>query len=183
MLPSTVFAFAWIGPALVLVWRNSVRAPHPGSSGSCGAFRDPLSIYKIPSAEVKPADLSANSRDVPRLKGKTWALVKLTRTFEPEDMEDLEFEPLLPLFRAELNSAAGNVRFLAALACGRFGLKEPKAVEMLLPVAPEGSQYSSEKAQQALARISGKQFEFPEQWEEWWQAAKTGHQFASPAAN
>jgi hypothetical protein len=42
---------------------------------------------------LKAANLPACGEDLPRLKGKTWRLVKHSRTFTPEVMQDLVFRP------------------------------------------------------------------------------------------
>lgn len=42
-----------------------------------------------------------------RLKGKSWYLTKEVRTFSPEEMQDLEFEPAVPALAGVLRTPAG----------------------------------------------------------------------------
>jgi HEAT repeat protein len=60
------------------------------------------------SMEVGPEDLRATSRELPRLKGKSWWLTKQAQTFAVQDMRDLEFEPAVPLLARELRTAEGS---------------------------------------------------------------------------
>ena len=54
----------------------------------------------VVSADVLPECV----KQFPRLKGKSWTLVKNTRTFAPEQMEDLEFVPAAKVLAARLNN-------------------------------------------------------------------------------
>ena len=60
------------------------------------------------SMEAGPEDLRATSRELPRLKGKSWWLTKQVQTFAVEEMRDLEFEPAVPILASELRTAEGS---------------------------------------------------------------------------
>ena len=62
----------------------------------------------VRSMEVRSEYLRATSRELPRLKGKSWWLTKQVQTFAVQEMRDLEFEPAVPLLASELSKVGGS---------------------------------------------------------------------------
>ena len=59
--------------------------------------------------EVASEKMPQCVKAMPRLKGKSWYLTKHVRTFRPEAMHDLEFEPAIPLVARVLPRPEGAV--------------------------------------------------------------------------
>jgi HEAT repeat protein len=58
--------------------------------------------------EAGPTNLVACSKVLPRLAGKSWWVIKQVQTFAPEEMQDLEFEPVLPILASKLRDPASR---------------------------------------------------------------------------
>jgi hypothetical protein len=79
--------------------------------------------------EAAPNQLAACARILPRLAGKSWWLTRQTQVFAPDEMRDLEFEPVIPIL-TELARAPGG--FCAnTLSIEEFGARA-------IPVVLEG---------------------------------------------
>lgn len=72
----------------------------------------------LPFIKVASADLPDCSKAIPQLAGKSWWLTKQTWTFQPEEMQDLVFEPAFPVFADELATRYG---YFAAASLASFG--------------------------------------------------------------
>jgi Uncharacterized protein conserved in bacteria (DUF2330) len=72
----------------------------------------------LPFIKVASADLPDCSKAIPQLAGKSWWLTKQTWTFQPEEMQDLIFEPAFPVFADELATRYG---YFAAASLASFG--------------------------------------------------------------
>jgi HEAT repeat protein len=94
----------------------------------------------VRSLEAAPGDLRATSRQLPRLKGKSWWVTKQVQTFAVEEMRDLEFEPAVPILASELRAAEGSG---PAHCLAQFG---PRA----LPIVLAGLQ-SADRSERRLA--------------------------------
>jgi hypothetical protein len=73
-------------------------------------------LYCMP---IAPDQIPQCTKDLPRLKGRNWYLTKQVRTFQPDEMRDLEFQPAIPSLAAALPrpggaSAAGILSQLGA---------------------------------------------------------------------
>ena len=74
---------------------------------------EPLQTMKLESGKIPKS-----CKVLRRLQGKEWHLTKQVRTFAPEEMEDLEFEPAIPVLTRILPEGIGCV---AAQLLARFG--------------------------------------------------------------
>jgi Uncharacterized protein conserved in bacteria (DUF2330) len=92
------------------------------------------------SMEVGPEDLRATSRELPRLKGKSWWLTKQVQTFAVQEMRDLEFEAAVPILASQLRTAEGSG---PAHCLAQFGARA-------LPIVLGGLQ-SSNRSERLLA--------------------------------
>jgi hypothetical protein len=90
--------------------------------------------------EARPEDLRATSRELPRLKGKSWWLTKQVQTFAVEEMRDVEFEPAVPISASELRTAVG---YGPAHCLAQFGTR-------VLPIVMAGAQ-STDRSDRRLA--------------------------------
>jgi len=79
-------------------FRYSDRPDYPGLPGE-----GPL-IFGL---EAGP-NLVASAKILPRLAGKSWWVMKQVQVFAPEEMQDLEFEPVLPILASKLRDPAGH---------------------------------------------------------------------------
>ena len=61
----------------------------------------------IECKEVKTQQIPQCAKELPRLKGRSWSLVKQVCTFMPEDMHDLLLDPPIPFLATELAQPAG----------------------------------------------------------------------------
>ena len=68
--------------------------------------------------QAGPTSLVASTKALPRLAGKSWWVTKQVQTFTPEEMQDLEFEPVLPILASKLHERAGRG---AASSLQQFG--------------------------------------------------------------
>ncbi len=75
--------------------------------------------------EPNATDLKACAKELPRLAGKSWSLIKQTAIFAPQEMRDLEIEPALPVLAKKLGAPEGAI---AAASLRRLG-------ERAVPVA------------------------------------------------
>jgi len=83
----------------------------------------------LPYGEISAKDFPVCSRMIPGFKGKTWWLTKQTWTFQPEEMQDLRFDPAAAVF---LDDLAGEAGFYVAANLVRLGTKAvPALVEAL----------------------------------------------------
>jgi len=67
-----------------------------------------LQLIRSMSVNGDAEGLKACRQDLPRIKGKVWWLTKLTETFQPEDMVDLEFEAAIPFLAERLRHQDGE---------------------------------------------------------------------------
>lgn len=84
---------------------------------------DDSSFYAAPEEllqciQTTPAKLPQSIKVLPRLGKRDWYLTKQVRTFAPSEMEDLEFEPAIPVLAKMLARPVGSV---TAQALSRFG--------------------------------------------------------------
>ncbi len=86
----------------------------PGASG----------VVQIMQAQTQ--QLTQCARVFERLTGKGWYLTKQVCTFRPEQMQDLEFEPAIPVLAARLAHPEGRVAAVALYDC------RPAAIPVLL---------------------------------------------------
>jgi HEAT repeat protein len=108
----------------------------------------------LQSFEVKPVQIPQCTQAFPRLKGRGWYLTKQVNKFRPEEMQDLQFQPAVPLLQAALPNPEGN---LAAIQLTRYG-------EAAVPILVAGckSTNATERAHAALAMQSVKDQRFVE---------------------
>jgi hypothetical protein len=66
------------------------------------------SLELLQCLQVTPEKIPQSAKGMPRLKGKSWYLVKQVWTFRPEEMHDLEFQPALPVLAAALPGLEGG---------------------------------------------------------------------------
>jgi len=85
-------------------------------------------------AQVTGRELPCCARQLPSLRAGTWWLSKDTWTFKPAEMQDLIFEPIIPMLREELAGNAGYDAACELLQCGpvaegvlRTALESPNA--------------------------------------------------------
>lgn len=71
-------------------------------------YSQDLQAVRSMSVEGDAGGLKACRHDLSRMKGKQWWLTKLTETFPPADMVDLEFEPALPFLSERLRREDGE---------------------------------------------------------------------------
>ncbi|HUC84032.1 MAG TPA: HEAT repeat domain-containing protein, partial [Candidatus Acidoferrales bacterium] len=60
-------------------------------------------------AKVGQIDLPNSAKLIPRLAGKSWWLTKQTWTFSPSEMNDLIFQPAIPVLSGMLGTAYGYI--------------------------------------------------------------------------
>ncbi|HTY86159.1 MAG TPA: DUF2330 domain-containing protein [Candidatus Acidoferrum sp.] len=72
----------------------------------------------LPYVKVTKTNLPDCARHIPRLGERSWWLSKQTWTFRPEEMDDLEFGPALPVFVEMLGSKFG---YFADASLASFG--------------------------------------------------------------
>jgi hypothetical protein len=68
--------------------------------------------------ETKAKEIKETTKQLPRLAGKSWCLTKQVEVFTPEEMQDLEFEPVLPILTDKLHTPDG---YAAGLGLAQFG--------------------------------------------------------------
>ncbi len=69
-------------------------------------------------AQVTGKELPRCAKELPCFKAGTWWLSKDTWTFKPEEMQDLVFEPAIPMLQEKLSSEVGYDAACALLQCG-----------------------------------------------------------------
>jgi HEAT repeat protein len=72
--------------------------------------------------QVTPDNISQSSKALPRLKNRCWYLTKQDRTFRPEEMQDLEFEPAIQVLAKCLPLPEGKVAAGVMARCGSAAL-------------------------------------------------------------
>ena len=119
----------------------------------------------VQAMEVGPKDLSACGKALPRLTGKPWWLIKEVQVFPPDEMRDLEFEPVIPILAGKLGTPEGqaaasamtqyrgraipallaalkssdpNERRRAAFACGISYTRDPRLVAYIPDLLQDG---------------------------------------------
>ncbi len=76
----------------------------------------------VQSMQVDPQELTACSKEMPRLAGKSWWLTKQVEVFAPENMRDLEFEPAVPVLAAKLGTDGGEGPALCLAHLGAYAV-------------------------------------------------------------
>ena len=74
---------------------------------------------------VETNQTAKSVRSVPRLRGMSWYLTKVSRTFSAAEMHDLEFQPAVPALAEALPRPTGRS---AALALARLGTNGASAL-------------------------------------------------------
>ncbi len=86
-----------------------------------------IAPYGLPHhLAIKSEEIPRSAKVIPRLKDEDWHLSKAVRTFQPQEMQDLEFQPAVPVFTAMLPGTNG------ALAVGWLCWHESSALPILL---------------------------------------------------
>lgn len=67
---------------------------------------------------VETNQIPKSSKSLPRLNNRSWYLTKVSRTFSSAEMQDLEFQPALPVLKDLLPGSVGRS---AAFVLARFG--------------------------------------------------------------
>jgi hypothetical protein len=80
-------------------------------------YRWPALVQSM-SVNGDSEDVKECRRDLPRMNGKEWWLTKFVETFQPAEMVDLEFEPVIPLLAQEIRRDGGEA---AAFCLPQYG--------------------------------------------------------------
>ncbi len=86
---------------------------------------------------VSSEQIPQSTKTLSRLKDKTWYLTKCSRTFQPEEMRDLEFQPAIPVLARTLSGPSG------AMAAGYLSQLGTNALAVLISAC--GSTNASER--------------------------------------
>jgi HEAT repeat protein len=81
---------------------------------------------------IETNQIPKSSKGLPRLNDRSWYLTKVSRTFSSAEMQDLEFQPALPVLRDLLPGSVGRS---AAFVLARFGAD---GASMLISAAQSG---------------------------------------------
>jgi HEAT repeat protein len=71
---------------------------------------------------VKPDQIKKCARELTRLAAKNWYLTKQTYVFKPDEMQDLEFQPAIPLLAKKVEQPYGSVAAAVLAQCGPDGV-------------------------------------------------------------
>ena len=82
------------------------RPPTPPGALDDDSYYSPHELVQC--LRVAPEQIPLCVKGLPPLKGKGWYLTKQVWTFRPEEMHDLEFQPVIPLLVAALPDRAGS---------------------------------------------------------------------------
>jgi hypothetical protein len=75
----------------------------------------------LPYGTVTEKELPQCGKAIPRFKSKTWWLTKQTWTFQPTEMQDLEFQPAVPALAEKLNGKEGYFAAANLVSLGTNG--------------------------------------------------------------
>ncbi len=105
------------GPYIVGTYEPFSSLAQPELTPSLEAVGYPYA-ESLRYAPVTSKELPRCAKELLLSKGKTWWLSKDTWTFKPEEMEDLVFEPAIPLLEQKLAGDAGYDAGCKLLQCG-----------------------------------------------------------------
>jgi HEAT repeat protein len=104
----------WSVADLRALVREQYRPPRSSLEDEFFSTPNELLVYQ----RLAPVHIVQTAQCLPRLQGKSWYLTKLTRTFAPEEMQDLVFVPAIPALAPLLSESIGKT---AAQVLDSFG--------------------------------------------------------------
>jgi HEAT repeat protein len=97
-----------------MVREGSPPSPPPSIDDEFYATGDELLHY----VRIETNQIPKTGKSLPRLNGRSWYLTKVSRTFSSAEMQDLEFQPALPVLKDLLSGPVGRS---AAFVLARLG--------------------------------------------------------------
>jgi HEAT repeat protein len=102
---------------------------------------------------VTPDQISKSAKHLPRLNGKSWYLTKQVHTYDPAEMEDLEFQPAVLALAAALPRPAGRIAAELLVLPGVDSLDLNSLQVLLLAASWTGNSVERANASAVLGRL------------------------------